>query len=161
MKFYITTDNNYNSKQPPDFPYKINAILKTDKDDFNLNIPIKINVLFDENGKMDHQVFSNYFKENKKNSVKYNYTNFNQNLNEKNLNKLLEKNIIFNVARNMKANPPCYYYNCNISKIIPVIIEISYSNEQKEKLNNVNVSIISKISQIVPLVKEIIDIMFK
>ena len=161
LKFYISTDNNYNSKQPPDCPYKINAILKTDKDDFNLNIPIKINVLFDENGKMDHQVFSNYFKENKKNSVKYNYTKFNKNLNEKNLNKLLEKNIIFSVARNMKANPPCYYYNCNISKIIPVIIEISYSNDQKENLNNVNVSVISKISQIVPLIKEIIDIMFK
>ena len=106
---------------------------------------------------MDHQSFVSFFKETGKSKKVFNYNDLKVNTGDE-LNKIFEKNIIFNVARNMKSNPPTYYYNCSLCKIIPVIIEVSYKNEEKENLNNINIGILTKIEQIVPLIKEVLDI---
>ena len=79
---------------------------------------------------------------------------------ESELQKALEKNNIHNVARNMKVNPPCYYYNLAVSGVIHAIIEISYKTEEKQNLQNVTVNVLTKIEQVVPLFKEFLDLIF-
>ena len=150
-------DNKNNSKEVPQFPFYVDIVIKTNIDDFKIKVPTLINILFDEGGKMDHQSFVSFFKETGKSKKVFNYNDLKVNTGDE-LNKVFEKNIIFNVARNMKSNPPTYYYNCSLCKIIPVIIEVSYKNEEKENLNNINIGILTKIEQIVPLIKEVLDI---
>ena len=150
-------DNKNNNKEVPSNPFFVDIEIKTNIDDFKIKVPTLINILFDENGKMDHQTFVSFFKETQKSKKIFNYSNLKISTGD-DLNKIFEKNIIFNVARNMKSNPPTYYYNCSLCKIIPVIIEVSYKNEEKENLNNINIGILTKIEQIVPLIKEVLDI---
>ena len=150
-------DNKNNNKEVPSNPFYIDIEIKTNIDDFKIKVPTLINILFDENGKMDHQTFVSFFKETQKSKTIYNYSNLKITTGEE-LNKIFEKNIIFNVAKNMKSNPPTYYFNCSLAKVIPVIIEVSYRNEDKENLNNINVGILTKIEQIVPLIKEVLDV---
>ena len=150
-------DNKNNNKEIPSNPFFIDIEIKTNIDDFKIKVPTLINILFDENGKMDHQTFVSFFKETQKSKKIFNYSNLKISTGD-DLNKIFEKNIIFNVARNMKSNPPTYYYNCSLAKVIPVIIEVSYKNEDKDNLNNINVGILTKIEQIVPLMKEVLDV---
>ena len=152
----LMIDNNNNSKIPPECPCLFKVKLSTNVDDFEFDVPLMINNLFVENGKMDHSTFTSFFKETNKTKQKYQF-NLNKISNEDSLNKLLEKNNIFNVARNLKASPPNYYFNCNISYTIPIIFEFSYKQENKNNLHQINVNILSKIPQVSLLIKQFLD----
>ena len=150
--------NNNNNKQPPSTPCVINVIVKTNIDDFIIQVPLYVNVLFSENGKMDRQSFASLFKETCKQKKTTTYSKNLKITSEDMLNQLFEKNHIFNVARNMKLNPPSYYYTCSISNVIQAIIEVSYQTEEKTNFKTVNVSVMTKIEQVSPLLKEFIDL---
>lgn len=156
IKLSVNKDNN--NRIPPSCPCLINVVIKTNIDDFHIKVPLLINVLFSETGKMDHSAFTTFFKETNKTKKMLNYSGNLTVKNEESLVKLLESNNIFNVARNMKVTPPCYYYNCSISNVIPAIIEISYKTEEKQNLQKINVNVLTKIEQIFPLMQESLDL---
>ena len=107
---------------------------------------------------MDRQSFASLFKETCKQKKTTTYSKNLKITSEDMLNQLFEKNHIFNVARNMKLNPPSYYYTCSISNVIQAIIEVSYQTEEKTNFKTVNVSVMTKIEQVSPLLKEFIDL---
>jgi len=117
-------ENNGNNTSP----LMIDILLKNNLDDFNLKVPFYLNCLNSENGKMTNQNFMEYFKKFSQNKIMVNYTNNlkTELVNEEALNKCLEKNNIFMVAKNSKLDPPVYFYSGLIQSNMPYIFEISF-----------------------------------
>jgi uncharacterized membrane-anchored protein YhcB (DUF1043 family) len=150
--YNISIDNNKNDKKPPTSPYRIPAKFN---DDVILSLPLNLNVLFTEGGKLANKPFVDFFSANKDNSfnITSSYSNLSQVATEDLLNKKFEKNNVYLVAKQNKFDPPLLYYSCNISGVIPVIVECSFLKGQ----NTLKVRIISGIECITQLVKEIMD----
>lgn len=150
--FNISIDNNKNDKKPPTAPYRFPAKFN---EDIILNLPLNINVLFTEGGKLANKPFVDFFSANKDNSfnITSSYSNLTQTATEDLLNKKFEKNNVYLVAKQNKFDPPLLYYSCNISGVLPVIVECSFLKGQ----NTLKVRIISGIECITQLAKEIID----
>lgn len=156
--FNINVDQTKNEKIPPSFPYSINLRLVVNNGEiFDFNVPILINCLLVENGKISTQNFVEYFKTNNNNSFNVNYfiNNIPQNLTvEDNLNSKLEKNNIFLVAKQNKTDPPTTFYSCNVLNNLPVIIECFCPRQNPPVMK---VKIIGSASPIIPLIKEVVD----
>ena len=149
---------NKNDKTPPGFPYSINLKLTVNNgESFDLSVPLLINCLFVENGRMSTQNFVEYFKINNNNSFNFNYfiNNIPQiYINEENLNAKFEKNNIYLVAKQNKTDPPTTFYSCNVLNNLSVIIEC-YCPKQTPPV--MKVKIIGSAGPIIPLIKEVVD----
>jgi len=147
--------NEKNDKKQPISPFKIDVCLKSSLDVFFFSTPFLINILFSETGKMPNQNFVEFFKANSGN--KANITYFADNINstyttDEGLNKFFEKNNIFQVAKNNKADPPLTYYSMSVANVISCILQVSF-----KPFTGINFKIISNVDQITPLVKEVLD----
>ena len=115
------------NKKIPESPYSVDVCIRNNVDDFYLSVPLLVNVLLVENGKMSNSSFIPFLKNNSQNKVNYKIECDKFELNESNLKKIFERNNIFEVAKNNKMDPPLIYYTANISSMIPIIIEVSLS----------------------------------
>lgn len=125
----LEINNDKNNKRPPESPYKIYICLRNNIDDFYFSVPLCINVLLTESGKMTNNVFLPFYRQNNSSKVTINYSNEefkDEILNESHLNKIFERNNIFEVAKNTKGEFPLYYYSFSVSNSIPVVIEASF-----------------------------------
>lgn len=106
----------------------INVLIKNNLDDFIFKIPLYINVLNLENGKMTNKIFMEFFKKNSQNKIILNYADqLNKDfVNEESSNKVLEKNNIYLIAKNSKLDPPVYFYSGLIYNNFQYILEISF-----------------------------------
>lgn len=158
LYFSMVVDSNKNDKTPPGYPYSINLKLTVNNgESFNFNVPLLINCLFVENGRMSTQNFVEYFKSNNNNNFNINY--FINNIpqiytTEENLNAIFEKNNIYLVAKQNKTDPPTTFYSCNVLNNLPIIIEC-YCPRQTPA--NMKVKIIGSAGPIIPLMKEVVD----
>jgi vesicle coat complex subunit len=154
--YSIEIDNSKNDKKPPSAAYKITAKLSTDVEEAIINIPLNVNVLFVESGKLANKPFVDFFSANKDNNFNITqvFTNLNFVTNEENLNKRLERNNIFLVAKQNKFDPPLIYYSCSISSAIPIILECSFLKQQ----NGLKIRIIAGIECVANLMKEVVDL---
>ena len=156
--FNMVVDPNKNDKTPPGFPYSFNLRSAVNNgESFDITVPLLINCLFAENGRMSTQNFVEYFKTNNNNSFNINYfiNNISQNyITEENLNAKFEKNNIYLVAKQNKTDPPTTFYSCNVLNNLPVIIEC-YCPKQSPP--TMKVKIIGSAGPIIPLIKEVID----
>lgn len=155
--FSLDVDNSKNDGQAPSVPYKLTAKLITNlNEEINIGIPLNINVLLTESGKLGNKAFVEFFSANKDNSfnITQTYTNLSNITSEDQLNKSLERNNIYLVAKQNKFDPPLIYYSCSISGAIPVILECSFPKGQ----NALKVRIIAKIECITHLMKEVLDL---
>lgn len=156
--YNLTIDADKNERVPPIHPYYINFKLTSNNtiaDDFQ--VPILINCLFVENGRMSTQNFVEYFKAN--NSKEFNISYFINNISaslteEDKLNARFEKNNIYLVAKQNKTDPPTTFYSCNVLSNLPVIIECYCPRQSPPTLK---VKIIGSAAPIIPLVKDVID----
>lgn len=156
--FNMVVDPNKNDKSPPGFPYSINLRLAANNgESFDFGVPLLINSLFVENGRMSTQNFVEYFKTNNNNNFNVNYfiNNIPQMYTvEENLNAKFEKNNIYLVAKQNKTDPPTTFYSCNVLNNLPVIIEC-YCPKQSPP--TMKVKIIGSAGPIIPLIKEVVD----
>ncbi len=153
VTYNIEIDQNKNDKNPPSVPYKINAKLRTNIKDFVFSIPLMVNVLFTEDGKMANKQFVEFFSANKDNSANI-ITTFTSSAveSEESLNKRFERNNIFLIAKQSKYDPPLIYYSLSISSKIYAILECSLQK------GNFRVKVISSLECISNLIKEAIDL---
>ena len=109
-------------------PLFLDIVIKNNLDDFYFNIPLYLNTINLENGKMNNQNFIEFFKKFSINKTTVNYSNDLRNdvFNEDSLTKLLEKNNIFVVAKNNKMDPPVFYFSGLLELNLPYILEISF-----------------------------------
>lgn len=109
-------------------PLMIDITVKNNLDDFNFKIPIYLNCINLEIGKMTNQNFMEYFKKFSQNKTAVNYTNDLKSdiINEETLSKILEKNNIFMVAKNSKLDPPVFFYSALLQNNLAYILEISF-----------------------------------
>ena len=124
---------------------------------YEFKVPLLINSLFVENGRMSTQNFVEFFKANnsKDHNISYVINNISQvYTTEEGLNQKFEKNNIYLVAKQNKTDPPTTFYSCNISNNLPVIIECHCPRQNPPFMK---VKIIGSASPIIPLVKEVID----
>jgi AP-1 complex subunit beta-1 len=125
----INTDTNNKKKEEQEINdvLMIDVSIKNNLDDFLVRIPLYLNILNQENGKMTNQNFMEFFKKYSENKTIVNYTNNLKNEigNEDSLNKVLEKNNIFLVAKNSKLDPPIYFYSGLAPNNLQYILEIS------------------------------------
>lgn len=151
--YNVEIDQSKNDKNPPTAPYKINAKLRTNLNDIVFTIPVIVNALFTEDGKMANKQFVEFFSANKDNSANIfiNITS-SQVDSEETLNKRFERNNIFLIAKQSKYDPPLIYYSLSISSKIYVILECSLQK------GNLKVKIISSLECISSLIKEAIDL---
>jgi len=156
--YQIEIDNSKNDKKPPTSGYKITGKLVFSESDLSediiIQIPLNVNVLFTETGKLLNKPFVDFFSANKDNAfnISHTYTNLNIINSEDILKDRLEKNNIFLVAKQSKFDPPLIYYSCSISGTIPIILECSFQK------NALKIRIISSMECISNLMKEVIDI---
>jgi AP-1 complex subunit beta-1 len=151
----LEISNENNNKLPPTSPCNIGILLKNNIDDFKFNVPFYVNVLFTEGGKMNNQTFVEFLKQNISNKASFNFT---QTVAEEKLYKLLERNNVFAVAKNNKTEPPLHYFSSNVAGLIPVIFEVSFKSKILLKSDSFNINIITNVVQVVPLIKEFLDL---
>lgn len=106
----------------------IDITIKNNLDDFNIKIPLYWNVINQANGKMTNNTFMEFYKKYSHNKTAVNYTDDLKNdiMNEDYLNKLLERNNIFLVAKNSKLDPPVFFYSGLVESNLQYILEISF-----------------------------------
>lgn len=129
----LEIDNERNSKKPPESPYTLEVCVRNNIDDFYFDVPLLINVLYTENGKMSNQAFVPFYKQNNPQKFTFTYENSLKDdiTNEASIGKIFERNNIFEVAKNSKADPPLFYYSALISNSIPIIFEISFPKSKR------------------------------
>ncbi len=156
--FNMVVDPNKNDKSPPGFPYNINLRMSANNgESYDFSVPLLINCLFVENGRMSTQNFVEYFKTNNNNgfNISYSINNIPQIYTiEDNLNAKFEKNNIYLVAKQNKTDPPTTFYSCNVLNNLPVIIEC-YCPRQSPSM--MKVKIIGSAGPIIPLIKDVVD----
>lgn len=152
LKIPLELNNEKNDRKPPPSPFKLDVCFKCSLDVFYFSSPFLLHNLFSETGKMANQAFVEFFKTNSGNTTNITLTpNTNTSYNSDDaLNRIFEKNNIFQVAKNNKANPPLTYYSCSVSNVINCIVQASVSN-------GVNLKVISNVGAIVPLVRDVIE----
>jgi hypothetical protein len=153
--YKLDIDNSRNDKKPPSCPYKLGVKLTTELGEMILSIPLNLNVLFIETGKLANKAFVDFFQANKDNpfNITVTYNNLVSVPNEDSLTKSFEKNNIFLVAKQNKFDPPLLYYSLNVSGVLPAILECSFLKGQ----NSLKTRIISNIECISSLIKEVTD----
>jgi AP-1 complex subunit beta-1 len=153
--FEVDVDSSRHDKKPPSCPYKIDSRLTTNIEQLIFQIPLNLNAFFIESGKMSNNDFVNYLKANTNNNFNQTFT-INNSLctNDDLLNKRLEKNNLFHIARNAKTDPPTLYYSCKEVNGIPCLIECSFN---KGTVSGLKVRIISAMEPIIPLVREAVE----
>jgi vesicle coat complex subunit len=125
----LEINNDKNNKRPPESPYKVDMCLRNNIDDFYFSVPLCLNVLLTESGKMTNNVFLPFYRQNNSSKLSVNYSSEeckDEIVNENVLNKIFERNNIFEVAKNNKGEFPLYYYSFSVSNSIPVVIEASF-----------------------------------
>lgn len=156
--FNLLVDPSKNDKSAPGYPYSFNLRLTVNNgESFDFNVPLSINCLFVENGRMSTQNFVEYFKTNNNNSFNVNYfiNNISQAYTiEESLNAKFEKNNIYLVAKQNKTDPPTTFYSCNVLNNLPVIIECYCPRQSPPTMK---VKIIGSAGPIIPLIKEVVD----
>jgi len=146
--------NERNDKRAPTCPFSINGTFRSSLDTFIISCPILVNVFFSETGKMPNNSFSDFFKTNTGNKANVTYSTDEVKMNylsDDGLFKLFERNNIFQVAKNNKADPPLTYYTLSVNNAISCIVQVSF------RQSGLNLRIISNIDLIIPLVKEALD----
>jgi len=151
--YRVEIDQSKNDKNPPSAPFKINAKFRTNLNQFSFSIPLTINVMFTEDGKLANKQFVEFFTANKDNSFNI-ATNFTSAIidSEDTLNKRFERNNIFLIAKQSKYDPPLIYYSLSISSKIIAILECSLQKK------NLRVKVISNLECISSLIKEAIEL---
>jgi hypothetical protein len=155
--FYgISIDNSKSDKRQPSVPYNIEAKIITNFTTESLSIPLNINSLFIETGKMANKPFVDFFSINKDHSFNetVTYSQLKSGFSVDSLNRIFERNNIFLVAKQNKFDPPMMYYSLNISGVIPVIIECSFLKDQK----SLKTKVISAIECITKLTRNSLDL---
>lgn len=106
----------------------IDVLIKNNLDDFQVKIPLYMNAINLENGKMSNHHFMDFYKKYSLNKTIVNYSNElkNEIENEDCLNKILEKNNIFLVAKNSKLDPPVNFFSGLNENSYQYILEISF-----------------------------------
>jgi vesicle coat complex subunit len=155
VTFEVDIDASRHDKKPPTCPYKIDARLTTNIEQLIFQVPVNLNALLVESGKMTNSDFVSYLKANTSNTFNQTF-NVNNSLftNDDSLNKRLEKNNIFHIAKNARTDPPTLYYTCKEVNGIPCLIECSFN---KGTVSGLKVRVISAMEPIVPLVREVIE----
>ena len=152
IAFFPMMNNNSNADgQPPANPFIINAGLNYNGQQLNIQIVLNIFVLFIENGKLDNNLFVDFFTKNQGHSFNGNVYKYPKYNNEDEVKNLLEKKNILFTARQSKANPPASFYSANILGNMPFLIE-SFLQD-----NIINIKIIANNDKIIPLIKGTID----
>ena len=152
IAFFPMMNNNSNADgQPPANPFIINAGLNYNGQQLNIQIVLNIFVLFIENGKLDNNLFVDFFTKNQGHSFNGNVYKYPKYNNEDEVKNLLEKKNIWFTARQSKANPPASFYSANILGNMPFLIE-SFLQD-----NIINIKIIANNDKIIPLIKGTID----
>ena len=152
IAFFPMMNNNSNADgQPPANPFIINAGLNYNGQQLNIQIVLNIFVLFIENGKLDNNLFVDFFTKNQGHSFNGNVYKYSKYNNEDEVKNLLEKKNIWFTARQSKANPPASFYSANILGNMPFLIE-SFLQD-----NIINIKIIANNDKIIPLIKGTID----
>ena len=150
--FQIIMDPSHFNRQPPPYPFLINANLNANGQQIPLKINLNIIVLLKENCKLSGNPFVQFFGQNKDQPFNQNIFQYPKHNNEDNVKMIFERNNILLSARQNKANPPTAFYSANILGNMPLLIQ--------EYLNNdriVNIKIITNNASIVPLMKDVID----
>ena len=153
-------DKQKNDNNSPNFPYFIGIKLTANGEINEIKVPLLVNCLFVESGKMSTQSFVEFFKgnNNKDHNISYVINNIAQIFtNEEGLSQKFEKNNMFLVAKQNKTDPPTTFYSCNISNNLPVIIECHCPRQTPAFMK---VKIIGSAAPIIPFVKEVIDKIF-
>jgi vesicle coat complex subunit len=151
--YRVEIDQSKNDKNPPSVPFKINAKLRTNLNQVTFSIPLVVNALFTEEGKLANKQFVEFFSANKDNpsNVVSNFTSSSID-SEDTLNKRFERNNIFLIAKQSKYDPPLIYYSLSISGKIIAILECSLQKK------NLRVKVISSLECISSLIREAIDL---
>lgn len=153
--FYLNIDPNNRNGSAPSQKYKLEAILSNSVEECLLSIPLNINILFTEEGKLENTSFVSFFKANNENHFNYSYTLTNVSVDtEEALKRKFEKNNIFMVAKQSKANPPLIYYSFNVAGVFYVVLECSFL---KQAQSAIKIRILPTVENIIPLVQETVD----
>ena len=150
--FQISMDPSHFNKQPPSCPFFINGNLNANGQLFNLKINLNIVVLFNENYKLSGNPFVQFFQQNKEKPFNQNVFSYPKHNNEDNNKMIFERNNIMLTAKQNKGNVPTSFYSATVLGRMPFLIQ--------ELMNNgeVNIQIISNNAHIIPLIKEVIDL---
>ena len=150
--FQIIMDPSHFNRQPPPYPFLINANLNANGQQIPLKINLNIIVLLKENCKLSGNPFVQFFGQNKDQPFNQNIFQYPKHNNEDNVKMIFERNNILLSARQNKANPPTAFYSANILGNMPLLIQEYLNNERI-----VNIKIITNNASIVPLMKDVID----
>jgi hypothetical protein len=160
LYYTMIIDGQKNDNNSPNYPYSLGIKFSANGEKTEFNVPLLINCLFVESGKMSTQNFVEFFKanNNKDHNVRYIINNISQIFtNEEGLSQKFERNNIFLVAKQNKTDPPTTFYSCNVSNNLPVIVECYC---EKEVPVSMKVKIIGSAAPIIPFMKEVIDKIF-
>ena len=149
--FNLIIDNNNNDMKPPTYPFAIETIINFANNDYNVKIPVDINITFIENWKFSGQPFIEFYQTNKDQMFNSSVYTYDKQTNEEKMKSIFEKNNIYLSARQTKMNPPTTYYSANIGNAIPILLECWMKN------SCLNMKIIANHDAIVPLVKDLMD----
>ena len=150
--FQIIMDPSHFNRQPPSYPFLINANLNANGQQIPLKINLNIIVLLKENCKLSGNPFVQFFGQNKDQPFNQNIFQYPKHNNEDNVKMIFERNNILLSARQNKANPPTAFYSANILGNMPLLIQEYLNNERI-----INIKIITNNASIVPLMKDVID----
>ena len=149
--FNLIIDNSNNDMKPPTYPFSIDTIINFANNDYNVKIPVDINITFIENWKFSGQPFIEFYQTNKDQVFNNHVYTYEKQTNEDKMKNIFEKNNIYLSARQTKMNPPTTYYSANIGNAIPILLECWMKNSY------LNLKIIANHDAIVPLVKDLMD----
>ena len=147
--FNLIIDNSNNDMKPPTYPFSIDTIINFANNDYNVKIPVDINITFIENWKFSGQPFIEFYQTNKDQVFNNHVYTYDKQTNEDKMKNIFEKNNIYLSARQTKMNPPTTYYSANIGNAIPILLECWMKNSY------LNLKIIANHDAIVPLVKDL------
>jgi hypothetical protein len=160
LYYNMIIDGQKNDNNTPNYPYSVPIKYSANGEINEFKVPLLINCLFVESGKMTTQNFVEFFKanNNKDHNLNYVVNNVAQIFtNEEGLTQKFEKNNIYLVAKQNKTDPPTTFYSCNVSNNLPVIVEC-YCPRQTPAF--MKVKIISFAAPLIPFMKEVIDKIF-
>jgi vesicle coat complex subunit len=120
----LIIDNDRNSKIPPNPDFKLKVLLKSNIDDFAFETRLLLNVLLTENGKMTNNVFLPFYRQYLMQKVNFKFLC--KISEEAALNRIFERNNIYEVAKNNKTDPPQFYYSALVSNSIQLVLEVSF-----------------------------------
>lgn len=157
LSLILSESRDRSNGQAPYEKYHIQSILKTNIDDFSINIPFNLNILYTNSGKISNQQeFIKFFNLNKEQKIINTIKSLRSDIrNDASLTKLLEQNNIFFVCKISKSDPNLFYYSCSVSGEATIVYEISFDKNNSSILN---ANVLTGNANIKQLAKEALDI---